>query len=384
MTALAILFWGSVAAILYHHVLYPPLLRLLARAKAPAPMPAPPNELPPITLVIPAYQEAGFIARKLADCARLAYPRDKLKIIVACDGCTDGTEATARAALREPDCAGLDAEIRAFPENRGKVAVLNAVVGGLCDGIVGLSDVSASLSPDCLARAAAHFTDARVGVVAATYVLRSAGSAGEARYWRYQTAIKADEAALGGPIGVHGAFYLFRRGLFTPLEADTINDDVILPTRIVAAGKRAVYDPGMIATEEERTVRAQEFRRRVRIGSGNLQQVVRLWRLAAPTRPGLAFVFVSGKALRAFVPFLMVLALVSNMVLAVSSSEIYRILLAGQIGFYALAAIAMLEPQGMPRVARFAAYLVEGHAAGLVGGVRQMTGRDRERWSRAG
>ncbi|WP_348930636.1 sugar transferase [Aquabacter sp. CN5-332] len=384
MLLLVLLFWASVAAIIYHHALYPPLLRRLARGRRAPAMPPVPADLPPVTLIIPAYQEAAFIGAKLLDCARLAYPADCLKVIVACDGCTDGTEEAARAALALPDCAGLDAEIRAFPVNRGKVAVLNELIGGLGPGIVGLSDVSASLSPDSLMRAAAHFSDPAVGVVAATYALRSAGSTGEAGYWRYQTGIKADETALGGPIGAHGAFYLFRRDLWTPLEADTINDDVILPTRIIGAGARAVYDVEMVATEEERTVRAQEFRRRIRISSGNVQQVLRLWPLASRHRPGLAFIFLSGKALRAFVPFLMVLAFVSNLALAASGASFYQFLLAGQAGFYALAVITMLQPAGMPRVARFAAYFVEGHAAGLIGGVRQLSGQDKGRWGRAG
>jgi lipopolysaccharide/colanic/teichoic acid biosynthesis glycosyltransferase len=385
MTVLAaILFWASIAAIIYHHAVYPVLLRRLAARRPPPATPTAPADLPPVTLVIPAYQEAAFIGAKLLDCARLDYPRDRLKVIVACDGCTDGTQDAARAALAAPECAGLDAEIRDFPLNRGKVAVLNDVIGGLEDGIVGLSDVSASLSPDCLRRAAAHFSDPGVGVVAATYALRAAGSAGEASYWRYQTRIKLDEAALGGPIGVHGAFYLFRRALWQPLEPDTINDDVILPTRILAQGARAVYDTDMVATEEERTERPQEFRRRVRIGSGNVQQALRLWPLASPRRPGIAFIFLSGKALRAFTPFLLVLALVSNMVLAATGPGFYQFLLAGQIGFYTLAVIAMLQPGGMPRLARLAAYFTEGHLAGLIGGWRQVTGQDKGRWGRAG
>lgn len=382
--AAEILFWASVAAIVYHHALYPPLLRQLARGRgSPAPR-TPPIDLPPVTLVIPAYQEAGYIAGKIRDCARLTYPHDRLRVIIACDGCTDGTPEVAQAACAEPTCRDLQVEVRAFSRNRGKVAVLNEVIAGLDGGLVALSDVSASLSPDALLRAAGHFSIPDVGVVAGTYRLKAAGSAGEDAYWRYQTRIKTDEATLGGPIGVHGAFYMFRRALWQPLEPDTINDDVILPTRIIMAGARAIYDTGIVALEEERTARTQEFRRRVRIGSGNVQQALRLGRLADPRRPGLAFIFLSGKALRAFVPFLMVLALLANSALAATGERGYQLLLAGQVGFYTLALIAILQPAGMPRLARLAGYFVEGHAAGLWGGLRQLSGRDKGRWGRAG
>ncbi|MFG1398841.1 glycosyltransferase family 2 protein [Roseixanthobacter pseudopolyaromaticivorans] len=383
---LQILFWVSVAGVVYHHAVYPVALRLLARLRPVPPLPplGAAAGLPFVTFVIPAYQEAGFIALKLRDCARLAYPRDRLHVIVACDGCTDGTAEIARAALSSPECAGLSAEVRAFPVNRGKVAVLNEVIGSISDGIVALSDASATLSADALMRAAAHFSRTEVGVVAGTYALKAAGSAGEAGYWAYQTAIKADEAALSAPFGVHGAFYLFRRALWTPLPGDTINDDVLLPMGIVAGGARAVYDLNIVATEEERTRRGQEFRRRVRISSGNVQQALRLWRLADPRRPGLAFVFLSGKALRALVPLLLVVALLSNLVLAFEGIGLYQLLLGGQIAFYLLAGVAMTHRGNLPRAARFAAYFVEGHAAGLVGGIRQIAGRDKGRWHRAG
>ncbi|OZA01183.1 MAG: hypothetical protein B7X99_01695, partial [Rhizobiales bacterium 17-65-6] len=62
--AAELLFWASVAAIVYHHALYPPLLRLLARRRPPPRAAAVPADLPHVTLVIPAYQEARFIAQK--------------------------------------------------------------------------------------------------------------------------------------------------------------------------------------------------------------------------------------------------------------------------------------------------------------------------------
>ncbi len=386
MILLQALFWLSLGGIVYHHAVFPLLLRALARRRGmrPTPPALATAALPPITIVIPAYQEAGFIAAKLTDCAGLDYPRDRLTVIVACDGCTDGTELRAAEALAQPACAGLKVEIRAFPINRGKVAVLNAVIGSLPPGIVALTDVSASLSVDALRRAAAHFADPAVGVVAGTYALRQAGSAGEAGYWRYQTAIKADEAAVAAPIGVHGAFYLFRRELWRPLPADTINDDVILPMAIVADGAEAVYDRAMVATEEEHTQRAQEFRRRVRIASGNVQQALRLWRLGDLRRPRLAFVFLSGKALRAFAPLLLVVMFASNLALAISGPVLYRLLLLGQVAFYLLALATIARPAAKwPRALRFAGYFVEGHGAGLVGAVRQLSGRDKGRWSRA-
>jgi lipopolysaccharide/colanic/teichoic acid biosynthesis glycosyltransferase/glycosyltransferase involved in cell wall biosynthesis len=379
-----VLFWASLAAVAYHHLGFPPLLRLLARHTHGVANRFEPTRLPPVSVLIPAYQEAQHIRMKLENLASLDYPRDRLRVIVACDGCTDGTDQIAAETIAGPSCAGLNAEVRSFPVNRGKVAVLNEVIADIKAEIVGLSDVTSSLAPDGLRRAVAHFADPTAGFVCPTYALRQAGSAGEAAYWVYQTSLKADEAALGSPMGAHGAFYLFRREYWGPLPPDTINDDFILPMRIVLAGLRGVYDRSVVAYEEEKSRPDDEFHRRVRIGAGNLQQAVRLFGLADPRRPGIAFTFLSGKALRAVVPFLLVLILLSNVWLAIAPSPVYRSLLVLQIAFYGLAALVVWTRRvPWPAPARWAAYFVEGHVANLLGGVRYLAGLDRGRWTRA-
>jgi len=200
---LAIITLGAIALIIHHHLVWPLILRRAAARATQAPGPVARHLLPAITLVMPAHNEARFIARKIANLAALDYPREQLRIIIATDGCTDDTVARAQAALRE---AGLSAEIREFTPNRGKVAVLNEVIGGLRAGIVALSDISALLPADALNRVAAHFGDPGLGAVGGTYLLEAAGSAGEAKYWRWQVAAKRGEAALGAPLGLHGAF----------------------------------------------------------------------------------------------------------------------------------------------------------------------------------
>jgi lipopolysaccharide/colanic/teichoic acid biosynthesis glycosyltransferase len=278
----------------------------------------------------------------------------------------------------------LHVNLQSFPVNRGKVAVLNEVIAKCRTEIVGLSDVSATLASDALRGAVAHFADPSTGFVCPTYTLRKPGSTGEAAYWAYQTSLKADEAALGSPMGAHGAFYLFRREHWRPLEPDTINDDFILPMRIVLDGLRGVYDTNVVAYEEETSRPDDEFRRRMRIGAGNLQQAIRLFRLADPHRPGIAFTFLSGKALRAVVPFLLVLILLSNIVLAFASDPFYRTILALQIAFYALAALVIATRRARwPGRLRWAAYFVEGHVANLLGSLRYLAGLDRGRWRRA-
>ena len=391
-TLIALLTLTCLALVVYHHVGYPWVLSRWTRRTPQHPgvlarrgyvTRLGDRQLPGITIIVPAHDEAALIAEKVRNLAALDYPPSRLKVVIACDGCRDATAARARAAHAEPECRHLDLEVREYPVNRGKVAVLNQAIASVNSELVALSDVSALVSIDALLRAASAFADPRMGVVAGGYRLLAPGSAGESAYWDYQLRIKRGEAALGAPLGTHGAFYLFRRRLFTPLAPDTINDDFLLPMSIVADGYRAIYDTEIMALELERADPALDQRRRRRIASGNLQQAWRLRRLLHPRHRGVAFAFASGKALRAVMPFLLLATLAGSLWLAPQSLP-FALLAAAQLLVYTAALWRQFNPRTrVPGVVNTLHYLVSGHVAGLVGGVRYLAGLDRGHWRRA-
>lgn len=375
---------ASLGLAAYHHAAFPLALRGLTRL-APAPeRPAPAaGPLPRITLLMPAYNEAAYIAEKIRNLAAIDYPAERLEVLVGCDGCTDMTAAIAREVGDEPECRHLRLQVVEFMANRGKVAVLNDLVR-LADGeIVALSDVSALVSVDALQLAAAWFARPEIGVVCAGYRLLRPGSVGEAAYWRYQTAIKRAESRLGSTLGAHGALYLFRRDLFRQLPGDTINDDFILPMAIVGRGFRAVYEEEMVALELEQSDLALDRRRRRRIAAGNTQQVIRLLGLLHPRHGWTAFLFASGKVLRVLMPFLLAAGLLGSLALA-PHSVLFALLAVLQLLLLGAATARALSPSH-PLTRHFAVphYLVSGHLAGLAGSLRYLAGLERGRWHRA-
>ena len=86
---------GALALTAYHHVGYPLLMRFAAKRATSIEVTAP-AELPEITLVMPAYNEATYIADKIRNIAALDYPAGRLRVVIACDGCTDRTAEIAR------------------------------------------------------------------------------------------------------------------------------------------------------------------------------------------------------------------------------------------------------------------------------------------------
>jgi cellulose synthase/poly-beta-1,6-N-acetylglucosamine synthase-like glycosyltransferase len=204
--------------IIYHHLVYPLILKFvytqsISPSQADALQEDEISSLPHICILVPAYNEGDVIADKIRNVASLDYPKNKLSLLIACDGCSDDTADIVRKTLLEPEVHELKVELIEYLENRGKVAVLNQTIPQLECDIVGLSDASALISFDSLIICARQFYDDKLGILAATYKLLKPGSNGEKSYWQYQTKVKEIESSLGSPIGVHGALYFFRQHL---------------------------------------------------------------------------------------------------------------------------------------------------------------------------
>jgi lipopolysaccharide/colanic/teichoic acid biosynthesis glycosyltransferase len=376
---LSALFWFSTAAILHHHAVYPLSLRLLSRKREPAP---PAADLPQVTIIVPAYEEEALIAAKIKNLAAIDYPPPLLAVEIHGDGCTDRTCLLAEKAILAADTSHRFT-VFDHTENRGKIALLNEAVANARTPVIILSDASACFKPDAVKALVRHFADEKIAAAGGVYDCKANGSQGEQHYWRYQNSLRISEASLDSALGLSGALYAFRRELFTALPADTINDDFIIPMRMALMGKRIKLDDQVTVTEIERTAPGQEWARRTRIGAGNIQQVLRLPGLANPMRPALAYCFVSGKALRSIMAFLMAAAFLFNIPLA-SGSLFYSLTLFTQILAYLAAAGALLFPAERRR-APFAqaAALVSGHLANGVGVVRYLRGVHSGKWSRA-
>ena len=382
MNLLATLYWLCVALIFYHHVAYPVLLRQLARRRPfTSPDPAPiDSRLPSISLIIPCHNEAAVVAKKIENVAQLAYPPELLSVVLALDGCTDNTRLEAENAINRLS-QKANWRVIEYRQNVGKVAVLNDQVAQAQSEIVALSDASAVVPPDIFLRAASHFADPKIGVVCPTYRLGAGAAKGEEAYWSYQRRLKSAEGRVAAPMGAHGALYLFRRALWEPLAEDTVNDDFILPMRIVLRGFKAVYDEAMVTAELEKTAPGQDFRRRVRIGAGNMQQLLKLIQLGNPRRGKTALVFLSGKGLRAVMPFLLASAVLMNAWLAYADGGIYAWLLGTKLAILFIAALAIVSPAvGKLPVFGQIAYVAMGHLASGWGALLLLAGRHDRLW----
>jgi len=371
-TVAAILFWLSVGLLVYTHLGYPLVLRLLVQLRAltaggddredsPGRESArsergPAAGTPTVSLIIPAYDEEEVIADKVANALALDYPRDRLQVIVASDGSTDATAERARAAG-----ASLVLELPAG----GKVAALNAAAEQAAGEVLAFSDANSIWARDALRRLIAPFADPAVGYVCGQVrFLDPEGNNLEGGYWRYEMTVREAESALAGVTAGNGAIYAVRRDAYIPLAASG-SHDLSFPFRLAKRRLRSLYAPGARAEEKMVPTIEAEFARKRRMMVG-LWDIVLGEGMLSPRgySPLYAFEIVSHRLLRYLSPLLHLVALVTN-VLLLDDGWFYVLAFALQLGFIAAALLGRSVPIAPFRIARYYALTTASIAAGL-------------------
>ena len=378
MNALAaILFWLGAGAILYTHLGYPLLLIGVARVKKerrpfkPRGASSASDDLPTVSLIVPAYDEEDVIADKVANALALDYPRDRLQIIVASDGSTDATAECARAA-------GASLVLDLPPG--GKVAALNAAAEQAAGEILAFSDANSVWARDALRRLVAPFADPAIGYVCGQVrFLDPDGNNLEGAYWRYEMAVREAESALAGVTAGNGAIYAVRRDAYIPL-APSGSHDLSFPFRLAKRRLRSLYAPAARAEEKMVPTIEGEFARKRRMMVG-LWDIVAGEGMLSPRRypPLYAFEVFSHRLLRYLSPLLHLVALVANAFL-LDDGWFYRLAFALQLGLIAAALLGRVLPFAPFRIARYYALATTSIAAGLWDRFRHGAGG---RWEKA-
>ena len=255
MLALTAVFWFSLGALLWTHVLYPLGAAALARVRTRAVRKEPIE--PTVTVIVAAYNEEPVIERRLENLLALDYPADRLELVVTSDASTDRThELVERFGDR----------VRLLVNPRGgKVAAQNRAVRETSGEVLAFSDANATWAPDALRRLVASFADPEVAYVCGRLVLEAAdGSNREGLYWRYELVQREAESRLGSITGGNGSVYAVRRSDYVEVDPKW-GHDLALPYRMVQAGRRAVYEPSALAFEKPTPSNETEYRRKVRM-----------------------------------------------------------------------------------------------------------------------
>jgi poly-beta-1,6-N-acetyl-D-glucosamine synthase len=314
-TALEIVFWVAIGLVLWTQIGYLLALALLSRAtrlgRRRRDRGEDPAKLPSVCLVIAAHDEQRVIEAKVANALSLHYPRSLLQVVVACDGCEDGTAQLARAA-------GADLVLE-LPRG-GKVRAQDAAVARASAEIVAFSDANSTWEPGALRLLLAAFEDPTVGYACGEVSLSQAStgrqaSSQEGAYWRYEMALRTLESELCSITGGNGAIYAVRRSDYIVVDP-VMGHDLSLPFKMVKRGRRAVFVPAARAREKMvPSIEGEQARKRRMMA--HTWAIVLRGGMLSPSGYGPLYLtmIVSHRLLRYLTPFLHLTALGANIAL---------------------------------------------------------------------
>jgi cellulose synthase/poly-beta-1,6-N-acetylglucosamine synthase-like glycosyltransferase len=329
--AALIVFWVAIGLISVTYFGYPMLIVVLGKLFY-RPVRRDESFEPPVTLIIPCYNEEDVIEQKIENTLALDYPRDKLEVFIASDHSTDRTDEIAKA--------WADRGLKYFrPESRsGKPALICACVEQATGDFILLTDANTMWQPDVVRKLVRNFADERIGACdGVRHETNKEGATCESVYWKYEMFIKRMSSRLHAVLGGTGAIMMVRRAAFAPISRRRA-DDFELAARARINGWGVVFDEEAVALEPSPN-NFDQIRRVVRMVSWTHGSAYFLLRESIRRlRPFIFLQIVCHKFLRWDVPIFAIVAFVASIFL-LPVGLFYRIVFGLQCLFY-LAAIA--------------------------------------------
>ena len=229
--------------------------------------------LPPVSILLPAYNEGAVIESAIRSLLRLDYPR--YEIVVVDDGSTDDTAEKAARFEGEFDSV----RVRVYSKsNGGKASALNLGLHVADYPFVVTMDGDSILSPNTLRDTMHHFLRPEVAAVAGNVKVGNRVNLltrlqaleyveGLNIPRRAQAAVRAVNI-VPGPVGVFRRDVLLQVGGY---DSDTFAEDTDLTLKLLSKGWRVVYEDRAVAWTEAPETFRDLMKQRYRWTRGILQ-----------------------------------------------------------------------------------------------------------------
>lgn len=234
------------------------------------PVPLLKSRLRRFDIIVPAHNEAGVIARTVANLKNVTWPAGQFRVVVCADNCEDATAELARAA-------GASVIERQNPAQRGKGYALefafeSSRADGFADAVV-IIDADAEASPNLLESIAARMEGGVQAVQVHYGVLNPMAS------WRTRLITIAKGAVhivrsrarerLGLSCGIRGTGWSVTHQLLqaVPYKAFSLTEDLEYGIDLGLAGFRVAYvdeahcNAEMVSTEQSARTQRQRWER---------------------------------------------------------------------------------------------------------------------------
>ena len=243
---------------------------------------------PPISIIIPAYNEEKVLAKTIEALLEAEYPASK-EIIVVDDGSTDRTYEIAKRYFRKG--------VMVFRKiNGGKYSAINFGLLFAKSPIIITVDADTIIGRDALKEIVKPFSDPKVAAVAGNVlVLNKVNFLTRCQALEYVLMINITRRAmdaLGTVPVVPGVLGAFRKDVIESVgryDKDTLTEDFDLTIKCLKTGKTVQASSSALAYTEAPMSLRDFYRQRIRWYRGNIQTVLKHRNLFATRRYGLAY-----------------------------------------------------------------------------------------------
>ena len=364
-----------VLGILQTYFIYPAALILGGKSKRESPAL---NTSLTVGVIIAAYNEENVIAKKIQSILDSDYPAEKIKIYIGSDASIDKTnELVASFQKTHPNV-----NLKIFQGRSGKAFIINQLAKECPDDIFILTDANVFFTQNTISNLVRHFSEPETKQVCANIIKTSDKNIQiqglEKKYLLLENTIKLKESNTWGfVIGAEGGCYAIRRESYTPVPKNFFMDDFYITMSVIKNKGQVLFDDESIVFEDLPVESSEEFKRKIRISTGNYQNLFAFKSLLWPLWSPISFAFISHKILRWLTPFFLLVIFMTSIFL-MNYNSIFNYLVIAQ-------AILFISPLFIPFVKKakpllFVAHFYNMNLALLIGFFNYLKGVKTSVW----
>ncbi|MCF6183675.1 MAG: glycosyltransferase [Bacteroidales bacterium] len=312
-----ILFWSGVFAIFHSYVLFPFILKLKAKDKKENTICYTLSDnLPKVSIILASYNEEKNIEHKIISTLETDYPSEKIEFLIGSDNSSDKTNEIIQKYAEKYK------QIRFFPFNKrtGKTGIINYLKKETENDFLILTDTKVFFKKDTIFQLIKHFKNTNIKIVGGVLQNKKKNtddiSIQEDAYMKREMLIKYREGLVyGKSTGVFGAIYAIRKENLVDIPSNFTVDDFYVSMKVAEKNQIIIFEKNAVAEELITGNIKEEFKRKVRIATGNFQNMKTFLHILKKPFSGTAFCFFSHKIIRWTGPFILFFALISNLFL---------------------------------------------------------------------
>lgn len=338
-----VIFWLCVFLIFHSYVLYPIILKILATSKTiDNNFYTLTDNLPVVSILLSAFNEEEVIEEKIESVFNCTYPKDKIEFLIGSDCSTDKTNEIVNKLSQK--YSGI--KFFEFTTRQGKGNIINQLFDISTGQILILTDANVIFDKNTIFEMIKFYNNPKIGLVDTNMINKGMKEDGisfqEKAYISREVNIKNQESLIWGTMmGPFGGCYSIRKELYEKVPKNFLVDDFYINMKVYEKKYFGINSKNAKVYEDVSNNLKDEFRRKIRIATGNFQNLNHFFHLLNPSNFGLAFSFFSHKVLRWIGPFFLIISLLSLYILSLNS-KFYLILFILQLITFIIPAIDLM------------------------------------------